>query len=95
MHRMFISSLMLLAALPTCANAASSPDHNQKTILVTGASTGMGRRITERLVADGYFVYAGARKEADLQALGAIQNVESQAERGECASFVRCANCTD
>lgn len=35
MHRMPIGSLMLLAALPTCANAASSPDHNQKGILVT------------------------------------------------------------
>ena len=77
MHRMLIGSLMLLAALPTCANAASSPDHNQKAILVTGASTGIGRRITERLAADGYFVYAGARKEADLQALGAMQNVQA------------------
>ena len=77
MHRMLIGSLMRLAALPTCANAASSPDHNQKAILVTGASTGIGRRITERLAADGYFVYAGARKQADLQALGAIQNVQA------------------
>jgi len=77
MHRMLIGSLMLIAALPTCANAASSPDHNQKAILVTGASTGIGRRITERLAADGYFVYAGARKDADLQALGAIQNVQA------------------
>ena len=77
MHRMLIGSLMLLAALPTCANAASSPDHNQTAILVTGASTGIGRRITERLAADGYFVYAGARKQADLQALGAIQNVQA------------------
>jgi NAD(P)-dependent dehydrogenase (short-subunit alcohol dehydrogenase family) len=77
MHRMLIGSLMLLAALPTGGNAANSPDHNQKAILVTGASTGIGRRITERLAADGYFVYAGARKEADLQALGAIQNVQA------------------
>ena len=77
MHRMLIGSLMLLAGLPTCGNAANSTDHNQKAILVTGASTGIGRRITERLATDGYFVYAGARKEADLQALGAIQNVQA------------------
>ncbi len=77
MRRMLIGSLMLLAALPTCGSAANSPDHHQKAILVTGASTGIGRRITERLAADGYFVYAGARKEADLQALGAIQNVQA------------------
>jgi NAD(P)-dependent dehydrogenase (short-subunit alcohol dehydrogenase family) len=74
---MLIVSLILLAALPTGGNAANSADHNQKAILVTGASTGIGRKITERLAADGYFVYAGARKDADLQALGAIQNVQA------------------
>lgn len=77
MLRMLIVSLILLAALPTGGNAANSADHNQKAILVTGASTGIGRKITERLAADGYFVYAGARKEADLQALGAIKNVQA------------------
>ena len=44
---------------------------------MTGASTGIGRKITERLAADGYFVYAGARKEEDLKALGAIKNVQA------------------
>src|SRR5215475_5076259 len=77
MQRMVIGSLMLLAALPTDGNAANSPDHNQKAILVTGASTGIGRKITERLASDGYFVYAGARKEEDLKALGAIKNVQA------------------
>jgi NAD(P)-dependent dehydrogenase (short-subunit alcohol dehydrogenase family) len=77
MFRVLIVSLMLLAALPTSGNAADSIDRNQKAILVTGASTGIGRKITERLAANGYFVYAGARKEADLQALGAIQNVQA------------------
>ncbi len=77
MHRMLIGSLTLLAAISADGHAANSPDHNQKAILVTGASTGIGRRITERLAADGYFVYAGARKEADLQALGAIHNVQA------------------
>jgi NAD(P)-dependent dehydrogenase (short-subunit alcohol dehydrogenase family) len=74
---MLIVSLILVAALPTGVNAGNSADHNQKAILVTGASTGIGRKITERLAADGYFVYAGARKEADLQALGAIKNVQA------------------
>jgi len=77
MHRMIFISLVLLATLPVGSNAASTPDQNQKSILVTGASTGIGRKITERLAAHGYFVYAGARKEADLQALGAISNVRA------------------
>jgi NAD(P)-dependent dehydrogenase (short-subunit alcohol dehydrogenase family) len=46
-------------------------------VLVTGASTGIGRRITERLAGDGYFVYAGARKDSDLAELNAIENVQA------------------
>jgi NAD(P)-dependent dehydrogenase (short-subunit alcohol dehydrogenase family) len=77
MHRMILVSLMLLAALPVAGNAVNIPAQKQKVILVTGASTGIGRKITERLAAHGYFVYAGARKETDLQALGAIPNVRA------------------
>lgn len=47
----------------------------QRAVLVTGASTGIGRKITEQLVAEGHFVYAGARKTSDLRALSAIENV--------------------
>lgn len=49
----------------------------QKAVLVTGASTGIGRKVTEKLAAEGYFVYAGARKDADLAALDAIENVDA------------------
>ena len=65
----------LLAALP-CAGAQSSEQTVSKAVLVTGANSGIGRKITERLAADGYFVYATARKEEDLKALGAIKNVQ-------------------
>ncbi len=61
---------------PAQAPAASS-GATRKAVLVTGASTGIGRKITERLAADGYFVYAGARKPQDLQALGTIPNVQA------------------
>ena len=37
----------------------------------------IGRKITERLAANGYFVYATARKDDDLKALAAIPNVQS------------------
>jgi NAD(P)-dependent dehydrogenase (short-subunit alcohol dehydrogenase family) len=53
---------------------ASAAD-NQKSILVTGASTGIGRNLTETLAGNGYHVYAGARKDKDLAALNAIDNV--------------------
>ncbi|MBJ2149817.1 oxidoreductase [Paracoccus sp. IB05] len=47
----------------------------QPTALVTGASSGMGKSIAKRLIADGYLVYVAARsvdKMADLAALGAV-----------------------
>jgi NAD(P)-dependent dehydrogenase (short-subunit alcohol dehydrogenase family) len=49
----------------------------QKAVLVTGASTGIGREIAETLARDGYFVYAGARKQKDLDALNAIDNIQA------------------
>lgn len=39
---------------------------NSKNVLVTGASTGIGRRITEHLSASGFYVFAGARKDEDI-----------------------------
>lgn len=48
---------------------------DQKSVLVTGSSTGIGRNLTETLAANGYHVYAGARKDKDLAALDAIDNV--------------------
>jgi NAD(P)-dependent dehydrogenase (short-subunit alcohol dehydrogenase family) len=56
---------------------ASDEPTAQKAVLVTGASTGIGRTITEVLAARGVFVYAGARKEKDLKELDAMENVKS------------------
>jgi NAD(P)-dependent dehydrogenase (short-subunit alcohol dehydrogenase family)/ketosteroid isomerase-like protein len=57
--------------------AIAAGNGTQKAMLVTGASTGIGRKITEVLAANGYFVYAGARKQADMDVLNAIDNVEA------------------
>ena len=54
-------------------HAVAADDH--KSILITGASTGIGRNLTETLAENGYHVYAGARKDKDLAALDAIDNV--------------------
>jgi NAD(P)-dependent dehydrogenase (short-subunit alcohol dehydrogenase family) len=70
-----LSFTLLGAVASNQAQSAESP--TPKAVLVTGASTGIGRKVTEKLAADGYFVYAGARKEQDLKALGAIKNVQA------------------
>jgi len=66
----FLGVLLMNSARPAESTAP-------KAVLVTGASTGIGRKITERLAADGYFVYATARKPEDLKALGALKNVQA------------------
>ncbi len=70
-----LSSFLLLAALalPLAAQPAVTP----QAVLVTGASSGIGRKITELLARQGHFVYAGARKPEDLAALNAIKNVQA------------------
>ena len=44
-------------------------------VLITGASSGIGRAITEYLASKGALVYAGARKQKDIAELDSIENV--------------------
>jgi len=80
MRRSVVAVSIFLSLLPPLVCGAEVSDAGKgkmKAVLVTGASTGIGRKITERLATDGYFVYAGARKDSDLKALGAIKNVQA------------------
>ena len=74
--RILLTAMCALLAAPLCAPAQPSEPAASKAVLVTGASSGIGRKITEHLAADGYFVYATARKEEDLKALATIKNVQ-------------------
>lgn len=77
MRRLSAVFLTIFLVLPALAAADTRPAAPQKAVFVTGASTGIGRKITERLAGAGYFVYATARKDADLAALGKIPNVQA------------------
>jgi len=74
----FVVFIFLGVSSTGFAQTDTSPGKpSQKTILVTGASTGSGRMIAETLAAKGHFVFAGARKDKDLKALDAIENIQS------------------
>jgi len=69
----FVVLVTTLFALQFVSQQSFAAD--QKAILVTGASTGIGRHLAESLAAEGYHVYAGARKDDDLAELDAIENI--------------------
>ncbi len=74
LYACFAAALMLSYTLvPSTSHAEDSAE----AILVTGASSGLGRAITEDLASRGYFVYAGARKDKDLAELDQIENVQA------------------
>jgi NAD(P)-dependent dehydrogenase (short-subunit alcohol dehydrogenase family) len=78
MRLLLVSMLaMLIGHDAMAADAKPASDSPQRAVLVTGASVGIGRKVAERLAAEGYFVFAGARKEQDLEALDAIPNVKA------------------
>jgi NAD(P)-dependent dehydrogenase (short-subunit alcohol dehydrogenase family) len=76
MHKSLLTVGLALLLVAPAAQPESAEPVAQKAVLVTGASTGIGRKITERLASAGYFVYAGARKDDDLRELDAIENVD-------------------
>jgi NAD(P)-dependent dehydrogenase (short-subunit alcohol dehydrogenase family) len=71
-------SILLMSCIgligQTIALAEAPPE--QKAVLITGANSGLGRVMAETLAASGYFVYAGARKDKDLEELSAIDNIQ-------------------
>ena len=68
--------IILVTAIGGRTLAAQSPT-GQQAVLVTGASTGIGRTMTELFASKGYFVYAGARKDQDIADLNKIPNVQA------------------
>lgn len=71
-----VTRAILLLLFAVASLAAQQPAPAQRAVLVTGASSGIGRKITELLASQGHFVYAGARKAEDLAALSKIKNVQ-------------------
>ena len=74
----FLFVAVLACSLTTNDGIAFATEQPQvKAVLVTGASSGIGLSITRKLAANGFYVYAGARKPADLERLDAMDNISS------------------
>jgi NAD(P)-dependent dehydrogenase (short-subunit alcohol dehydrogenase family) len=78
-YRITLATTLLAVLLPGLIQPALAAAESgaQKAVLVTGASSGIGRNLAETLAERGYFVYAGARKQADLDALNEIPNIRA------------------
>jgi len=66
MFRIVTVLLSSFFTLMPCSGAWAESNPGQKAVLVTGASSGLGRAMTEIMASKGYFVYAGARKDKDM-----------------------------
>jgi NAD(P)-dependent dehydrogenase (short-subunit alcohol dehydrogenase family) len=75
-RQVLLTLLVTILPFTTEVAIADTPDM-QKAVLVTGATSGIGLHIAERLASEGYFVYAGARKQADIDRLNRIENIEA------------------
>ncbi|MEO1234682.1 MAG: SDR family NAD(P)-dependent oxidoreductase [Myxococcota bacterium] len=84
MKSAFFSALVLTTlpivppalASPSAGASGLEPAPSRKAVLVTGASSGIGHRIARTLADNGYYVYAGARKAADIAALSTHAQME-------------------
>ena len=77
MMRVFVILLVSIVIPFTHSTAKAEEATNQKAVLITGASSGLGRAMAEMMASRGYFVYAGARKDEDMQELNAIKNMQA------------------
>lgn len=81
MPRPIVSSLVVLLLVAIGASPSALAEAGkasaQRAVLVTGASSGIGRNLAEKLAGNGYFVFAGARKQADIDALNEIPNIQA------------------
>lgn len=68
---------IVLAFSGTVSTAAAHGSDEVRAVLITGASSGIGLRMTKVLSQNEFFVYAGARSAYDLQRLDAMDNVKS------------------
>ncbi len=87
---------MLWNVSPISAQSSATSSMQERAILITGTSSGIGLRMTEVLSAHGFFIYAGVRTPEDYARLNEMDNVQAiqidvtiQSEIDAAVEFVR------
>lgn len=70
-----IVAFVLLYAFTITVAPAEEATTERRAVLVTGATSGIGLKVAEKLAGNGFHVYAGARKDEDMQRLDAMENI--------------------
>ncbi len=78
MMRPIIFLFTLLFSFSACSQDVShtTAAADRRAVLVTGASSGLGKQIALTLAGQGFYVYAGARKDRDIATLSSLPNIE-------------------
>ena len=85
-----ICAFVVFSVIAFSSSAIAAEDGAQKAVLVTGASTGIGRKITEVLADEGYFVPAFDGSEVgidtdEVEGIEARNDDRNGGRRGEIA----------
>ncbi|NVJ68619.1 MAG: SDR family oxidoreductase [Gammaproteobacteria bacterium] len=87
---------IIVASFAFLGSVKAADQEKQKAILVTGATSGIGKNIAMTLADQGYYVYAGARKQKDMDELNKIPNIQAvrldvtvQDDIDEAVSFIQ------
>ncbi len=75
-HNLLFATFFALTLSLLHHSIAVAKQADQPAVLVTGATSGIGKRIAETLAQRGVFVFAGARKQSDIDALSRIENMQ-------------------
>lgn len=86
--------LAVFAALAAFAIKSFTPEFKVQhgIVLVTGASTGIGRHAAEDLAKRGYIVYAGVRKQSDMDDIDALKIPGLHALKVDVTNHESCVN---